>query len=55
MTDLTVTEGIISLIIVLVVGSGVSLLIPFLIHWYMLRKTEEINDIINNINKEKDI
>jgi len=58
MTELTTIEMVIMvivLIIVSVVGVIFLNLVHFLIYWYMMRKTEEINDIINNINKEKDI
>ena len=55
MTELTTIEMVIVLIIVSVVGVIFLNLVHFLIYWYMMRKTEEINDIINNIKNEKDI
>ncbi len=53
MEELTGIETIALLTAVIVMGFASVYLILFLIHWYILRKKEEIENIINDIKKEK--
>ena len=53
MEELTGIETIALLTAVIVMGFASVYLILFLIHWYILRKKEEIGNIINDIKKEK--